>query len=310
MKIKMTTTGSSNPKRLDAEMINAQIKVDCAYQLFVLESIGSTNDFLRSNVGPITLEICCAEEQTAGRGSKGRSWSSPFGQNIYCSMKYSLPKAQDLSGLSLVVSLAVVATIHSVTSSRAQLTSSRAQLTSSRAQLTSSRGFSAGSMDPAHKARDDGVADGAVTRYDLQVKWPNDVLWQGLKLCGNLLEVQNNQLIIGIGLNVHEQMAEKHSWCSLADISSQDFDRNIIIAKLVSTVYSYIQKFLIFGFSAFLAEWQERDYLVGKNVHVKLNDEKDLDGRVIGVSTQGGLKILDASGVEHLVFSYSSLTVN
>lgn len=52
---------------------------------------------------------CLAEQQSAGRGRRGRKWVSPFGSNIYLSLlwRYSLGIAH-LSGLSLAVGLGVV----------------------------------------------------------------------------------------------------------------------------------------------------------------------------------------------------------
>ena len=45
-----------------------------------------------------------AEEQTAGRGRRGRSWHSPAGANLYCSLGWRFELALDaLSGLSLAV---------------------------------------------------------------------------------------------------------------------------------------------------------------------------------------------------------------
>ena len=79
----------------------------------LFESLGSTNDYLKESGN--TLRVCLAESQTAGRGRLERPWHSPFGKNIYCSMRFPLTKkAHELSGLSLVVGLAICEAIEKI----------------------------------------------------------------------------------------------------------------------------------------------------------------------------------------------------
>lgn len=81
------------------------------FNLEVFKTIHSTNEFLKQHSYD-KLAICCAEEQTNGRGRFSRVWQSPFGENIYLSLKYTLPKSlRNLSALSLVVSLSVLHTL-------------------------------------------------------------------------------------------------------------------------------------------------------------------------------------------------------
>ncbi len=73
-------------------------------------SLGSTNDraaaWLREG-GPHGL-VVTADTQTAGRGRKGRVWSSPPGHNLYVSLGLRVGSARrDLSALGLVVGLGI-----------------------------------------------------------------------------------------------------------------------------------------------------------------------------------------------------------
>lgn len=81
--------------------------LDCP--VCVLEVIDSTNSEAARRLGsgmlpPFTL---LAECQTAGRGRRGRSWSSPYGQNLYFSHVLAVARPRLLEGLSLVVGLAI-----------------------------------------------------------------------------------------------------------------------------------------------------------------------------------------------------------
>ena len=76
--------------------------------LEVFDTISSTNDYLlrkEKNKNKDT-KICIAEEQTKGRGRRGKSWISPKFKNIYFSLNSYLKK-EDLSGLSIAVALSV-----------------------------------------------------------------------------------------------------------------------------------------------------------------------------------------------------------
>ncbi len=76
------------------------------------DQIDSTNSHLAAltYVHPEkTGIVCLAEQQTAGRGRRGRQWVSPFGSNIYCSILWRFAEGPaSLSGLSLAIGVAVI----------------------------------------------------------------------------------------------------------------------------------------------------------------------------------------------------------
>ena len=58
-------------------------------------------------------EVCLAEQQTAGRGRRGRQWQSPHGLNVYLSLRWCFPSVpQQLPLLSLVTGMAVAEALH------------------------------------------------------------------------------------------------------------------------------------------------------------------------------------------------------
>ena len=228
--------------------------------LHLFESIDSTNRFLKElpRSLPSTLSCCVAETQTAGRGRFGRHWHSPFGEHIYCSFRWPYQgKLSALSGLSLVVSLAILAMLNSLS-----------------------------------------IAD------DIQIKWPNDLLWHGKKLCGTLIEMvgEHNQrldVIIGIGLNVNSVIPPSpglvNPWCSLIDITGKKLDRNELIGRLINQLQQHLAQFITDGFAAFMARWQRVDYLYDQMITV-LHHTDIIEGRAKGVNAVGQLRLVDKRG--------------
>jgi BirA family biotin operon repressor/biotin-[acetyl-CoA-carboxylase] ligase len=240
------------------------------FKLHLFTSIDSTNRFLKDLPLSTDLEICCAETQTQGRGRFGRYWYSPFGENIYCSSRWNLPAdLTKLSGLSLISSLATLATLKEF-------------------KLPS----------------------------ELKIKWPNDIYWTEKKLCGILIELiteSNNsvQVIIGIGLNVNNKIKQHplpdKPWCSLYEITHQYFDRNLIIAQLISNLEHYIHRFLDKDLEDFMDEWNQADYLAGKSIQLT-HHLGHINGTACGVNHLGQLILEDESGIKHAFSSGDTST--
>ena len=230
--------------------------------LYVLDSIDSTNRYLKELTTREAIALCCAETQTQGRGRFQRTWFSPHAEKIYCSFRWHFPNPSNLlSTLSIVISLAILETLKSLN-----------------------------------------IAEG------IQIKWPNDLLWQDKKLCGILLETIQHPttgvyVIIGIGLNVNSDSLAHQSenaplkpWCSLYDITQKTMDRNKLIAQLLGNTYQYITQFKSAGFPFFLSQWHASDCLDGKNVEI-LQGNQIIRGVAQGINAEGELLVLDQNHV-------------
>lgn len=220
--------------------------------IHVLESVDSTNRFLKDLPASNAIEVCCAETQTSGRGRFGRSWDSPFGQNIYCSIRWHFDcDLSQLSGLSLVVSMAILSILQPIDN-------------------------------------------------DIRIKWPNDLLWHGKKLCGCLIESMGcSDVVIGIGLNVN---AKNLHWGSLHEITGQHFDRNTLISQLLIQLDKHLKQFIMQGLTSFISTWQQVDYLYGQWVVVS-QPAGHLSGRAMGIDALGQLRLTDEAGVMHYLAS-------
>lgn len=79
-------------------------------QTSILGVVDSTNQFLLDQMTVLKKgQSCFAEYQVAGRGRRGRTWVSPFGSNIYCSIFWRFDNGLAATmGLSLAIGIAVV----------------------------------------------------------------------------------------------------------------------------------------------------------------------------------------------------------
>lgn len=104
-------------EKLDPKKILAGIEAENQKRLSLLElfdTIDSTNSYLltRAKQKALSGSICLAEQQTEGRGRRGRQWISPPGTNIYCSLLWHFyDLQQDLSALSLAIAVMVASAL-------------------------------------------------------------------------------------------------------------------------------------------------------------------------------------------------------
>jgi len=149
----------------------------------------------------------------------------------------------------------------------------------------------------------------ALTRSGLQrhlVKWPNDLMLDGKKLCGCLVEMQGDargpcHAVLGVGINIQMPSSEAASaidqpWTDL-QTWLPDCSRNRLAALLLEELISQLSLFATRGFTPFKNHWQRMDYLIGQQVDVAAG-QSTLSGTVSGINDSGAL-LLD-TGVETL----------
>jgi BirA family transcriptional regulator, biotin operon repressor / biotin---[acetyl-CoA-carboxylase] ligase len=140
-------------------------------------------------------------------------------------------------------------------------------------------------------------------RARLKLKWPNDVLVDGLKVCGILIEAESGQgrfaLVIGIGVNCVSHPADAAFPASnLAGAGAQVTPRDLLEA-LARTMQARIAQWERgVGFAAIRAEWLARAAGVGATIRVRL-PERELSGRFETLDQAGRLMLrLPGGGIE------------
>ena len=222
------------------------------------DSLGSTNDeaLAWAAQGAPDLSIVAADEQTSGRGREGRPWFTPAGTALAFSLVLR-PTAAELPHLSRTVGLAAV----------------------SLAEALRKR-----SLAP-------------------QIKWPNDILLDGRKVAGILVEsVWNGEqvdcAVIGVGLNVAREAVPPPE---LLHFPAASLQQALGAApKREAVLHDILEAFLAWrprlGRVELVEAWERDLAFRGQQIQVTGRDAQAVEGTLIGLETDGSLRLRDKHG--------------
>ena len=137
------------------------------------------------------------------------------------------------------------------------------------------------------------------------IKWPNDILINGHKLAGILLDVAGQSagpcyVVMGIGLNYRmpESMDSEidQAWTDLWHVGIES-DRNIVAGRLLHHLLRVVRKYQEQGLEAFRAEWRGWDLTRDQQVDILLG-ENVIPGIARGIDAQGLLQVEHTDGLK------------
>jgi len=137
------------------------------------------------------------------------------------------------------------------------------------------------------------------------LKWPNDVLAEGKKLAGILIDVVGEStgpcaIIIGVGVNVDMPASAgariDQPWIDLSSVANGTrFSRNRLAAALLDNMLAAIREFESTGLQSFLDIWRRNDVVDGRQVDLHLPG-RVIKGRACGIDAGGALLVETATG--------------
>jgi BirA family transcriptional regulator, biotin operon repressor / biotin---[acetyl-CoA-carboxylase] ligase len=141
----------------------------------------------------------------------------------------------------------------------------------------------------------------------IQLKWPNDLWWQGRKLAGILIETTSPPAastslarfaVIGVGINIRARPVDPHMSTEPAWLQeiSPDSSPQTALERLFAPLLSDLLEFERAGFAAFSSRFAARDGLKGRQV--SLSD--GLQGQARGVDGSGALLVHTSQGVQRV----------
>lgn len=202
-----------------------------------LKTVDSTNKYIEKYLKKRTPAVVRADKQTAGRGTKGRSFISDEGGLYFSRLTYytALP-AREAFKIMIDYAVGVVKTLKAF-----------------------------------------GV--------ESSIKWPNDVLVNGKKICGILIKNGFcgdfvDYSIVGIGLNVNNQIAKeiKDIATSMKKACGKEFDLEQVFFSLLQNV----------SVGSNIAEYRTYSAVIGKKIKV-FRDGGAFDETALSVTDDGRL---------------------
>jgi BirA family biotin operon repressor/biotin-[acetyl-CoA-carboxylase] ligase len=142
----------------------------------------------------------------------------------------------------------------------------------------------------------------------IQLKWPNDLLFDGRKLAGLLCERVEKADLIGLGLNVNldPRIAPPHlrdRVASLSKVAGREIDLTTALTTVAGHLHRMLSRQADRPFAAVLREYDEHHALIGRTVGVITGpDSAPLSGRCEGLDEMGRL-LLRARSKLHRVIS-------
>jgi BirA family biotin operon repressor/biotin-[acetyl-CoA-carboxylase] ligase len=137
-------------------------------------------------------------------------------------------------------------------------------------------------------------------RGGIVVKWPNDVLVDGGKIAGILVENAEDATVLGIGLNVLQAPAtaayQTATLVGCGGIASVDGARDLLLHELERLLTHWLDQ----GFAPIREAWLARGHPPGTRLRVTVRGQV-IEGAFVGLDTDGALLLDTAEGARRIV---------
>lgn len=169
-------------------------------------------------------------------------------------------------------------------------------------------------------------------QHRLSMKWPNDILFDGAKLSGLLVEAvrptverfsaHHHVIVLGMGLNLSQATALSESlqrpvadWTSVLLTLKERENKaaenvSSMVALIANAWYQAILQYQVEGFEPFMARHAEVDALAGQTVDVLNGTELMYSGLAQGVDKNACLQVMTEDGLKQVIYGDVSVRSN
>ena len=236
-------------------------------QVICFNEIDSTNNYakrLAMSNQALHGTLIAANYQTSGRGRLGHSFESPAGTGLYMSIVLKSENIESAK-FQFITIVDAVSVCLAIESLCPEL------------------------------------------RDETKIKWVNDILIHGKKITGILTEAitsfesgEIDSVVTGIGINVTtKKFAGDYNAGSIFPDGSAKFSRNELCARVADYIMDFAknltQPFII-------QEYRKRSVLINQDI-TYMKDNEIFTGHVTGISDDGGLEIINQSGIKETLRS-------
>ena len=153
-----------------------------------------------------------------------------------------------------------------------------------------------------------------------EIKWPNDIMINGKKVCGILTEavakfntIEN--VIVGVGIDANLDVDDfpeelQSGTTTLKGELGRKGDENLLIKLFLEEFEKISEIFYKKDYEAILKEWRKRSYTIGKIVEVREPFNIYYDAYVVGIGKEGALIVEKIDGTLEKVISGECIIKN
>ena len=135
-----------------------------------------------------------------------------------------------------------------------------------------------------------------------RIKWPNDLLVDGAKLSGILLERADDAVVVGLGVNLaHYPVAIDRPATSIAAVTGNAPDPDVFLLALAESFARWLYRWRAEGLAPVRTRWLEKAHPIGSALTARLPDGSSLDGLFDGLDETGALRLRLADGAVHVI---------
>jgi BirA family biotin operon repressor/biotin-[acetyl-CoA-carboxylase] ligase len=248
---------------LDPAAISARLALEGeTLAVEVLGSCTSTNSLLLERADEPGALLLIADEQTAGRGRRGRRWTTQRGAALTFSLRWRFAApAQALRGLSLAAGVALARALRAL-----------------------------GAREVGLKWPNDLLATGRNAGAKL-----GGILIETRAVGGGIAA------IIGVGLNYRAipglDKRLRRRLAALEELLQPLPHRDLLAARLVGELTRALRAFEAGGLAVFSEEWESLHAFRGERLRVSIDRGRVVSGTAEGLAADGGLRLRTRSGM-------------
>jgi len=151
-----------------------------------------------------------------------------------------------------------------------------------------------------------------------RIKWPNDLLVDGKKVCGILTEMQQDKhglaVVVGLGINVSEP---KSGWAkdmrtpptSLNVYCPHNVHKDDVLQAVLESLNTWYHRFLQHGFASIQTAWEKAHIANGQTVSVH-DGNTYIQGIALGLAEDGALRLLVNGEEQRIIAGDVSMMAN
>ncbi len=240
---------------LDIEIIKSSTR-DKGFisSVYYFDEIDSTNSFASKNDIPVD-SLVISEYQSAGKGRLGRNWNSEKYSGLTFTIKKKLPLSPvESQNAVFYFSYYLFKAIQETLFNYLPKTETR----------------------------------------KLQIKWPNDILFERKKISGILIEskLPDGIFIIGIGINCNQtQFPDDLNAISLRQIISKELNLTELLIQIINEFSANFNKLLNSDFKEIYNIWKNSTNIIGKMCNFSIASGNVNYGKITDLNEDGSISI-------------------